>query len=69
MLGLRAAPQLFGDARPDSGKLVDVLRTAGMAEVLPEIAEVDLNPVIASERACAFPTRAFVSNRGSPSTR
>lgn len=53
---LRAAPQLFGDARLDSGKLIDVLlRTARMAEVLPEIAEVDLNPVIASERGVCVP--------------
>ncbi|WP_246155496.1 acetate--CoA ligase family protein [Saccharopolyspora hirsuta] len=56
---LRAAPQLFGpqaDEPLSTDAVVDVLlRTARMAELLPEIAEVDLNPVIVAERGAHIP--------------
>lgn len=60
MLGsLRAAPRLFGEfaeQRLDRDGLVDVLlRVARMAELLPEIAEVDLNPVIVTDHGVTIP--------------
>jgi len=49
--GARAAPLLFGhrgSAAVDTGALADVLlRVSGLADDLPEVAELDLNPVIA----------------------
>jgi acyl-CoA synthetase (NDP forming)/GNAT superfamily N-acetyltransferase len=46
--GLRAAPALFGGPNPlPTGGLVDVLTRVGhLAELLPEVAELDLNPVV-----------------------
>jgi acyl-CoA synthetase (NDP forming)/GNAT superfamily N-acetyltransferase len=56
---LRAAPRLFGpqaDRPLDIDAVIDVLlRTARMAELLPEVAEVDLNPVIVSEHGAHIP--------------
>jgi acyl-CoA synthetase (NDP forming)/GNAT superfamily N-acetyltransferase len=56
LAGLRSSPRLFGAhaERPlDTAAMVDVLlRVARMADLLPEIAEVDLNPVIAAEQGC-----------------
>jgi acyl-CoA synthetase (NDP forming) len=63
---LRAAPLLFGHrgARPaDTGALADVLlRVSRLADDLPEVAELDLNPVIASpDGACAVDVRVRLS--------
>ena len=63
---LRAAALLFGHrgAQPaDIGALTDVLlRVSRLADDIPEIAELDLNPVIASpDGACAVDARVRVS--------
>ncbi len=60
--GLRAAPLLLGyrgAPAADTGALADVLlRVSRLADDLPEIAELDLNPVIASQDgACAVDAR------------
>ncbi|WP_190812889.1 acetate--CoA ligase family protein [Saccharopolyspora pogona] len=56
---LRAALQLFGPrpAQPlDMDTVIDVLlRTARMAELLHEVAEADLNPVIVTEQGVRIP--------------
>lgn len=56
LTGLRASSRLFGEhagKRLDTDGLIDVLlRVARMTDLLPEIAELDLNPVIASECDC-----------------
>ena len=56
MRSLRSSPLLFGNKQPHQlniNALRDVLlRIARLAELLPEVAELDLNPVIASERGC-----------------
>jgi hypothetical protein len=46
--GVRSSPALFGGPRPlPTDALVDVLTRVGhLAEVLPEVAELDLNPVV-----------------------
>jgi hypothetical protein len=52
--GLRASAALFGggDALP-SGGLVDVLtRVSRLAETVPEVAELDLNPVVVRDDGC-----------------
>ncbi len=53
---LRASPMLFGphaDARLGTEALADaLLRISRLGELLPEIAEVDLNPVIVSAEGC-----------------
>jgi len=61
--GFRGAPPA------DSGALVDVIhRLARLAEELPEVAELDLNPVIAREEGCvAVDARIRVKAR--PSSR
>jgi acyl-CoA synthetase (NDP forming)/GNAT superfamily N-acetyltransferase len=64
--GLRAAPLLFGrrGARPaDSGTLADILvRVSRLADDLPEVAELDLSPVIARpDGACATGARVRVT--------
>jgi acyl-CoA synthetase (NDP forming) len=42
-----------GGPRADSAALTDLLhRLATLADDLPEVAELDLNPVIADERGC-----------------
>jgi acyl-CoA synthetase (NDP forming)/RimJ/RimL family protein N-acetyltransferase len=63
---LRAAPLLFGHrgAPPvDASALADVLlRVSQLADDLPEVAELDLNPVIASPAgACAVDARVRVA--------
>ncbi len=56
MQSLRSFPLLFGRRQParlDIDAVRDILlRTGRLAEMLPEVAELDLNPVIASERGC-----------------
>lgn len=56
---LRAAPQLFGprlDHPLDTDAVIDVLlRTARMAELLPEVAEADLNPLIVTGQGVRIP--------------
>ncbi|MGW1679666.1 bifunctional acetate--CoA ligase family protein/GNAT family N-acetyltransferase [Saccharopolyspora sp. NPDC002376] len=56
---LRAAPGLFGPeaGQPlDTDAVVDVLlRTARLAELLPEVVEADLNPVIATGSGVRIP--------------
>jgi acyl-CoA synthetase (NDP forming) len=56
MQSLRSFPLLFGRRQParlDIDAVRDILlRTGRLAELLPEVAELDLNPVIASERRC-----------------
>lgn len=56
---LRAGPQLFGprsDETLDRDAVTDVLlRTARLAELLPEIAEVDLNPLIVTAGGVQIP--------------
>lgn len=61
LTSLRASPVLFGEqaAKPldsavlDSAALIDVLlRVARMADLLPEIAEADLNPVVLTGSSC-----------------
>ena len=64
--GLRAAPLLFGrrGSRPaDTGALADILvRVSRLADDLPEVAELDLNPVIARpDGACATDARVRVT--------
>lgn len=55
---LRASPALFGpDAEPrlDTDAIRDsLLRIGRLAELVPEIAELDLNPLIASETGCSI---------------
>ena len=63
---LRAAPLLFGHrgARPvDTAALADILlRVSRLADDLPEVAELDLNPVIASpDGACAVDARVRIT--------
>jgi acyl-CoA synthetase (NDP forming)/GNAT superfamily N-acetyltransferase len=63
---LRGAPLLFGHrgaAPVDAGALADVLlRVSRLADDLPEVAELDLNPVIASPGgACAVDARVRVA--------
>jgi acyl-CoA synthetase (NDP forming)/GNAT superfamily N-acetyltransferase len=63
---LRAAPLLFGHrgaAPVDARALADVLlRVSRLADDLPEVAELDLNPVIASPGgACAVDARVRVA--------
>jgi hypothetical protein len=54
--GSRAFPLLFGSKQPhrlDSDAVRDVLLRVGrLAELLPEVTELELNPVIANEREC-----------------
>lgn len=54
--GLRCAPLLFGpDARPrlPEDAIIDVLlRVSRLAEVLPEVVELDLNPVVSTTEGC-----------------
>jgi hypothetical protein len=56
MRALRSFPLLFGAKQPhrlDAEAVRDVLLRIGrLAELLPEVAELDLNPVIANERSC-----------------
>jgi acyl-CoA synthetase (NDP forming) len=64
--GLRAAPLLLGyrGSRPaDTGALADILlRVSRLADDLPEVAELDLNPVIASpDGASAVDARVRVA--------
>jgi len=64
---LRAAPLLFGHrgTRPvDASALTDVLlRVSRLADDLPEVAELDLNPVIASaDGACTVDARVRVAH-------
>lgn len=52
--GLRSSAVLFGggDALPTDG-LVDVLtRVSRLAETVPEVAELDLNPVVVRDDGC-----------------
>ncbi|CAM01739.1 GNAT family N-acetyltransferase [Saccharopolyspora erythraea] len=69
MLGeLRSSAALFGErsvAALDTAALTDVsLRTARMAELLPEVTEVDLNPVVVTgEGACIADARIRVRRR------
>lgn len=53
---LRSSPRLFdthAEGPLDTAALIDVLlRVARMADLLPDIADVDLNPVIAAEHGC-----------------
>jgi acyl-CoA synthetase (NDP forming) len=63
---LRAAPLLSGHrgTRPvDAGALADMLlRVSRLAEDLPEVAELELNPVVASpDGACAVDAHVRVS--------
>jgi acyl-CoA synthetase (NDP forming)/GNAT superfamily N-acetyltransferase len=63
---LRAAPLLFGHrgTQPaDTGALAEVLlRVSRLADDLPEIAELDLNPIVASPGgACAVDVRVRVA--------
>ena len=63
---LRAAPLLRGHrgAQPaDTGALADILlRVSRLADDLPEVAELDLNPVIARpDGACAVDARVHLS--------
>ena len=56
MRSLRCFPLVFASKQPhrvNIGAVRDVLlRTGRLAELLPEVAELDLNPVIAGERGC-----------------
>lgn len=56
MRSLRSFPLLFGAKQPhrlDIDAVRDVLLRVGrLAELLPEVTELDLNPVIAGERGC-----------------
>lgn len=57
MLGsLRVSPALFGpeaQQRLDTQGIVDLLLRVGrLAEMLPEVAELDLNPVVVTDRYC-----------------
>jgi acyl-CoA synthetase (NDP forming)/GNAT superfamily N-acetyltransferase len=58
MRSLRSFPLLFGNKQPrrlniDSVRDV-LLRIGRLAELLPEVADLDLNPVIANERGCVI---------------
>ena len=60
--GIRAAPLLFGHRGTppvDTASLTDMLlRISRLADDLPEVAELDLNPVIAThDGACAVDAR------------
>jgi acyl-CoA synthetase (NDP forming)/GNAT superfamily N-acetyltransferase len=64
--GLHAAPLLFGHRGTppaDTGALADVLlRVSRLADDLPEVAELDLNPVFASPAgACAVDVRVRIA--------
>ncbi|MFD2417106.1 bifunctional acetate--CoA ligase family protein/GNAT family N-acetyltransferase [Amycolatopsis pigmentata] len=55
--GLRSSPGLFGDdagsGRLDTAAIGDVLlRVSRLAELLPEVAELDLNPLVAWSDGC-----------------
>jgi acyl-CoA synthetase (NDP forming) len=52
--GLRSSAALFGGAHPvPTGDLVDILtRVSRLAESVPEITELDLNPVVARPDGC-----------------
>jgi acyl-CoA synthetase (NDP forming)/GNAT superfamily N-acetyltransferase len=52
--GLRAAPALFGSTTAlPTDELVDILtRISHLAEALPEVAELDLNPVVVRHEGC-----------------
>jgi ATP-grasp domain len=56
MRSLRCSAFLFGDTQPhrlDQDAVHDaLLRTGRLAELLPEVAEIDLSPVIAGPRGC-----------------
>jgi hypothetical protein len=56
MRSLRSFPLLFSSKRPhrlDAKAVQDVLLRIGrLAELLPEVVELDLNPVIANEQGC-----------------
>ncbi|MGW0228501.1 bifunctional acetate--CoA ligase family protein/GNAT family N-acetyltransferase [Actinopolymorpha singaporensis] len=56
LTALRAGPALFGeraDPRLDTDGIVDVLLRVGrLAELVPEVAELDLNPVVATTSSC-----------------
>jgi hypothetical protein len=59
----RAAWSVRRDWPADTGALADILlRVSRLADDLPEVAELDLNPVIASpEGACAVDARVRVA--------
>lgn len=51
--GLRSADALWEGAGPDPGPVRDVvLRVSRLAELLPEVAELDLNPLMAGLDGC-----------------
>ncbi|KAA9160208.1 GNAT family N-acetyltransferase [Amycolatopsis acidicola] len=51
--GLRSSPRLFGHGNLDRSAVRDVLiRLGRLAEALPEVAELDLNPIVARARGC-----------------
>ncbi|MET9022484.1 GNAT family N-acetyltransferase [Actinopolymorpha sp. NPDC004070] len=56
LTALRAGPALFGenaDPRLDTDGIVEVLLRVGrLAELVPEVAELDLNPVVATTASC-----------------
>ncbi|MEV6233244.1 bifunctional GNAT family N-acetyltransferase/acetate--CoA ligase family protein [Saccharopolyspora shandongensis] len=67
---LRAASRLFGPQAEqplDADAVIDVLlRTARMAELLPEVAEADLNPLIAAEYGVRIPDARIRLEPGEP---
>jgi hypothetical protein len=51
--GLRSSAVLFGPDSLPTGVLVDVLRRVGrLAETFPQLAELDLNPIVARPSGC-----------------
>lgn len=70
MRSLRSFPLLFGSKQPhrlDIDTIRDVLlRTGRLAELLPEVAELDLNPVIAGEHSCQIVDARILLRRAMP---
>jgi acyl-CoA synthetase (NDP forming) len=70
MRSLRSFPLLFGSKQPhrlDVDTIRDVLlRTGRLAELLPEVAELDLNPVIAGEHGCQIVDARILLRRAVP---
>lgn len=51
--GLRSSAELFGSGTLDREAIRDVLlRVSRLAELLPEVAELDLNPLVVSDTGC-----------------
>ena len=49
LAGIRSAPALFGSTEDKAVVRDALLRVARLAEALPEVAELDINPLVVSE--------------------